>query len=60
MNIQTTIKTDKAELQRLAREEAYRQMKALGFRTAFQGVALQRDNQPGFCRPGLYVIDDWR
>jgi GNAT superfamily N-acetyltransferase len=44
----------------LAREEAYGQMKALGFRTAFQGVALHRDNQPGFCRPGLYVIDDWR
>jgi hypothetical protein len=44
----------------LAREEAYRQMKALGFRTAFQGVAMHRGNEPGFCRPGVYVIDDWR
>jgi len=44
----------------LAREEAYVRMKALGFRTEFQGVAMQRGNQPGFCRPGLYVIDDWR
>jgi GNAT superfamily N-acetyltransferase len=44
----------------LAREEAYRQMKALGFRTAFQGVAMQRDNQPGYCRPGVYALDDWR
>ena len=44
----------------LARDEAYRQMKALGFRTAIQGVAMHRDNEPGFCRPGLYIIDDWR
>jgi hypothetical protein len=44
----------------LAREEAYSQLKALGFRTAFQGVALHRGNEPGFSRPGLYVIDDWR
>jgi len=44
----------------LGRDEAYRQMQALGYRTAFQGVALHRDNEPGFCRPGLYVIDDWR
>jgi hypothetical protein len=44
----------------LARDEAYRQMIALGFRTAFQGVALHRPNAPGFSRPGHYVIDDWR
>ena len=44
----------------LAREEAYREMKALGFRTAFQGVAMHRGNEPGFCRPGVYVLDDWR
>lgn len=44
----------------LAHVEAYRQMKALGFRTEFQGVAMHRDNEPGFCRPGLYVLDDWR
>jgi GNAT superfamily N-acetyltransferase len=44
----------------LAREEAYRAMKALGFRTEFQGVALHRDNHPGFGRPGVFVLDDWR
>ncbi len=44
----------------LARDEAYRQMKGLGFRTAIQGVAMHRGNQPGFCRPGVYVLDDWR
>ncbi len=44
----------------LAREEAYRQMKAMGFRTAIQGVAMHRGNEPGYCRPGVYVLDDWR
>jgi hypothetical protein len=44
----------------LAREEAYRAMKALGFRTSFQGVAMHRQNHPGFGRPGAYVLDDWR
>jgi GNAT superfamily N-acetyltransferase len=43
-----------------ARHEAYRQMLAHGFRTQFQGVAMQRPNEPGFNRPGLFVIDDWR
>jgi len=44
----------------LARDEAYRAMKALGFRTQMQGVAMHRDNQPGYCRPGVYALDDWR
>jgi hypothetical protein len=44
----------------LSREEAYRTLKALGFRTAVQGVAMHRHNQPGFGRPGAYVLDDWR
>jgi Acetyltransferase (GNAT) family len=44
----------------LAREEAYQQMKALGFRTQLQGVALHRGNEPGYCRPDVYAIDDWR
>ena len=44
----------------LGREEAYRQMKALGFRTQFQGVAMHRGNEPGYCRPGVYALDDWR
>lgn len=43
-----------------AREEAYRQMLARGFRTSFQGVTMHKPNEPGYSRPGLYVIDDWR
>jgi GNAT superfamily N-acetyltransferase len=44
----------------LGRENAYRQMAASGFRSEFQGVAMHRDNRPGFSRPDAYVIDDWR
>ena len=44
----------------LSREPAYRQMKASGFTPAFQGVAMHRGNEPGYCRPEVYAIDDWR
>ena len=44
----------------LAREEAYRQMLAAGFRTRIQGVTMHRPNEPGYSRAGLFVIDDWR
>jgi len=44
----------------LARREAYQHLVARGFRTAIQGVNMHRDNEPGYCRQGLYVIDDWR
>jgi hypothetical protein len=44
----------------LAHEEAYRQMKSRGFRTVLQGVTMHRDNEPGYCRPGIFVLDDWR
>jgi predicted N-acetyltransferase YhbS len=44
----------------LAREEAYRQLLASGYRTQVQGVAMQKPNEPGFNRPGVYVLDDWR
>jgi predicted N-acetyltransferase YhbS len=43
-----------------AREEAYRHMLRRGFRTAIQGVTMHRPNEPGYSRPGLYVLDDWR
>ena len=43
-----------------ARHEAYRKMLASGFRTDLQGVAMQRPNDPGYNRPGVYLIDDWR
>jgi GNAT superfamily N-acetyltransferase len=44
----------------LARREAYQHLVARGFRTTFQGVAMHRDNEPGYCREGVYIIDDWR
>lgn len=44
----------------MARHEAYRLLVARGYRTAIQGVAMHRGNDPGYCRPGAYVIDDWR
>lgn len=44
----------------LARTEPYRQLIARGFRTGLQGVAMHRNNDPGYNRPGVYVIDDWR
>jgi GNAT superfamily N-acetyltransferase len=44
----------------LARERAYRRMLARGFRTAMQGVALHRPNEPGYSRPDVFALDDWR
>jgi len=44
----------------LAREEAYRHMVARGFRTEVQGVTMQRPNDWGYSRPGVYILDDWR
>jgi GNAT superfamily N-acetyltransferase len=44
----------------LAREEAYRTMLGRGFRTQIQGVTMHRPNEPGYSRPGLFVLDDWR
>jgi len=44
----------------LAREDAYRRMRARGYRVAMQGVAMQRPHAAGFNRPDAYVIDDWR
>jgi hypothetical protein len=31
-----------------------------GFRTVIQGVTMHRPNQPGYSRPGLFALDDWR
>lgn len=43
-----------------ARHEAYHRMIARGFRTDQQGVVMQRPNEPGYNRPDVYAIDDWR
>ena len=44
----------------LAREDAFRRMRIHGYRPMTQGVAMLRPNIPGFNRPDVYVIDDWR
>ena len=44
----------------LGRSRAYRSMLEQGFRTAIQGVAMQRGDLPGFNRPDVWVVDDWR
>ena len=44
----------------LAREDAYRRMRARGYRVLTHGVAMQRPHADGFNRADAYVIDDWR
>jgi GNAT superfamily N-acetyltransferase len=44
----------------LARLNAYREMLQAGFRTTTQGVAMHRDADPGYNRPDVFLIDDWR
>jgi GNAT superfamily N-acetyltransferase len=44
----------------LAHEDAYRRMRAHGYRAFAQGVSMQRPHVPGFNRPDAYVMDDWR
>jgi GNAT superfamily N-acetyltransferase len=44
----------------LAREDAYRRMRAREYRVVTQGVAMQRPHADGFNRADAYVIDDWR
>ena len=43
-----------------ARAEAYGAVLDAGFRTDLLGVAMHRPNEPGYHRPGVYVLDDWR
>jgi len=44
----------------LAREDAFRRLRAHGYRVTTQGVAMQRPHVEGFNRPDAYVMDDWR
>ena len=44
----------------LERHNAYQQLLARGFRTAIQGVAMHRPNDPGYNHSDVYLIDDWR
>lgn len=43
-----------------ARHEAYRLMLDHGFRINFSGVGMDKPNEAGYNRSGVYVIDDWR
>jgi predicted N-acetyltransferase YhbS len=57
---------DERDLQRMvagvnvARHDAYRRLLARGYRISLEGVIMQRPNEPGYCRPDAYVIDDLR
>lgn len=44
----------------VARGEAYRHLLGRGFRTSFQGLAMQKPDAPGYNRAGVFVLDDWR
>jgi ribosomal protein S18 acetylase RimI-like enzyme len=44
----------------MARSEAYKHLVARGFRSEFQGIAMHWHNDPGYGRPGIYILDDWR
>jgi N-acetylglutamate synthase-like GNAT family acetyltransferase len=44
----------------IARHDAYRRLLSRGYRVWLEGVIMQRPNEPGYCRPDVYVIDDLR
>jgi GNAT superfamily N-acetyltransferase len=44
----------------MARDKAFRALRERGYRVGFQGVAMHRPNDPGYSKPALFVIDDWR
>ena len=44
-----------------ARRESFREIYARGYRTEFQGVAMETgDACSGYNRAGVYILDDWR
>ena len=43
-----------------ARIEAYRAMLARGFKIEIAGITMVRGDDPGYRRPGVFVLDDWR
>ena len=44
----------------MGRHETYRTLRRRGFRTELQAVTMHHPNDPGYSRPGVYVIEDWR
>jgi ribosomal protein S18 acetylase RimI-like enzyme len=43
-----------------ARHDAYQRMRAAGFQTRVLGLAMQKPDEPGYNRPDVFLIDDWR
>lgn len=43
-----------------ARLDAHRMMRAHGFETVLEGIAMHLPDAPGHNRPDCFVIDDWR
>jgi predicted N-acetyltransferase YhbS len=43
-----------------SREEAYHRIIARGYRSEIIGVAMHRPNEPGYSRPDVFALDDWR
>jgi predicted N-acetyltransferase YhbS len=44
----------------VGRSAQYRAMLAKGFKTQMLGVAMEKANQPGYNRPDVFIVDDWR
>jgi hypothetical protein len=44
----------------MARSAQYRAMLVKGFKTQMLGVAMEKANEPGYNRPDVFIIDDWR
>lgn len=42
------------------RQEAYETMLECGYRCDRHMLIMERPNEPGYNRPGVYMIDDWR
>jgi predicted N-acetyltransferase YhbS len=43
-----------------SRDAAYTKMMARRFRTEIIGVVMHKPNEPGYNRPDVFVLDDWR
>jgi ribosomal protein S18 acetylase RimI-like enzyme len=43
-----------------ARDAAFESMLTAGFKTDYLGVYMHKPNEPGYCRPDVFAIDDWR
>ena len=44
----------------LSNPKTYDLLYAKGFRPVFNGIAMQKPNEPGFFRGDAYVLNDWR